>query len=169
ELKVSQSVISRLQQRNRKTGRVTEMHRSGCPLATSHADDRFIVNSALRNRMMNAILQTRLREVRGTRVSCQTCLRARRPTPPGTGVRHRLAWAREHLCLTRNQWASVLFSDESRFTLSRNDGRQFIVCNTGLISSSSTTMPQLIEAASSGNGCWRLAYLKWRGLHFLQT
>uniref|UniRef100_A0A671RVS7 Transposase Tc1-like domain-containing protein n=1 Tax=Sinocyclocheilus anshuiensis TaxID=1608454 RepID=A0A671RVS7_9TELE len=111
-LKVSQSVISRLQQRNRKTGRVTEMHRSGCLLATSHADDRFIVNSALRNRMMKAILQARLRE---------HGLRARRPT---------------HLRLTRNQWASVLFSDES---------------------------------PSSGNGCWRLAYLKWSGLHFLQT
>uniref|UniRef100_A0A8C1PS61 Uncharacterized protein n=1 Tax=Cyprinus carpio TaxID=7962 RepID=A0A8C1PS61_CYPCA len=42
--------------RCRKTGRVTERHRSGCPLATSHADDRFIVNSA------------HLREVKGTQV-----------------------------------------------------------------------------------------------------
>ncbi len=42
ELKVSQSVISRMQQRHRATGRVTEMHRSERPLATSHVDDRFI-------------------------------------------------------------------------------------------------------------------------------
>ncbi|KAJ8352617.1 hypothetical protein SKAU_G00240930 [Synaphobranchus kaupii] len=63
ELRVSQSVISRLQQRYRETGRVTERHRSGRPLATSHTDDRFIVNSALRNRMMNATqLQAHLRE-----------------------------------------------------------------------------------------------------------
>ena len=54
ELRVSQSVISRLQQRYRESGRVTEGHRSGHPLAISHTDDQFIVNSALRNRMMNA-------------------------------------------------------------------------------------------------------------------
>uniref|UniRef100_A0A673FQF7 Transposase Tc1-like domain-containing protein n=1 Tax=Sinocyclocheilus rhinocerous TaxID=307959 RepID=A0A673FQF7_9TELE len=113
--------------RDTETGRVTERHRSGCPLATSHADDRFIVNSALRNRKIN---------VRGTRVSRQTIrnclhqhgLRARRPArvPDHTTRhrRHRLAWAREHLRWTRNQWASVLFSDESRFTLSRNNGHQ---------------------------------------------
>ncbi len=62
ELKASQSVISRLQQRHRETGRVTERHRSGHPLATSHADDCFIVNSALWNRIMNATqLQARLK------------------------------------------------------------------------------------------------------------
>uniref|UniRef100_A0A3B1IPN0 Tc1-like transposase DDE domain-containing protein n=1 Tax=Astyanax mexicanus TaxID=7994 RepID=A0A3B1IPN0_ASTMX len=137
ELRVSQSVISRLQQRYRETGRVTERRRSGRPLATSQADDRYIVNNALRNRMMNATqLQARLREVRGTQVSRQTIrnrlhqhgLRARRPARvPDHTTRHRhhrLAWAREHLRWTRDQWASVLFSDESRFTLSRNDGRQ---------------------------------------------
>uniref|UniRef100_A0A667WJH9 Transposase Tc1-like domain-containing protein n=1 Tax=Myripristis murdjan TaxID=586833 RepID=A0A667WJH9_9TELE len=127
----SQSVISRLQQRYKETGRVTERHRSGRPLATSHTDDRFIVNSALRNRMMNATqLQAR------TQVSLQTIrnrlhqhgLRARRPARvPDHTTRHRchrLAWAREHLRWTRDQWASVLFSDENRFMLSRNDGRQ---------------------------------------------
>uniref|UniRef100_A0A3B3QRZ8 Transposase Tc1-like domain-containing protein n=1 Tax=Paramormyrops kingsleyae TaxID=1676925 RepID=A0A3B3QRZ8_9TELE len=121
ELRVSQSVISRLQQGYRATGRVTERHRSGRPLATSHTDDRFIVNSALRNRMMNATqFQAQLREERGTQVSRQTirncshqcCLRARRfARVPDHTTRHR----RHHL------WASVLLSDESRFTLSRND------------------------------------------------
>ena len=73
EFRVSQSVISRLQQRHRETGRVTERHRSGRPLATSHADDGYIVNNALRNQMMNATqLQARSREVRGTQVSRQT-------------------------------------------------------------------------------------------------
>uniref|UniRef100_A0A667WGJ7 Tc1-like transposase DDE domain-containing protein n=1 Tax=Myripristis murdjan TaxID=586833 RepID=A0A667WGJ7_9TELE len=131
---VSQSVISRLQQRYRETGRVTERHRSGHPLATSHTDDRFIVNSALRNRMMNATqLQAHLREVRVSRQTIrnrlhQHGLRARRPARvPDHTTRHRchrLAWAREHLHWTRDQWASVLFSDERRFMLSRNDGRQ---------------------------------------------
>ncbi|KAK7883877.1 hypothetical protein WMY93_027000 [Mugilogobius chulae] len=62
ELEVSQRVISRLQQRYRETGRATERRRSGRSLATSCADDRYIVKTALRNRMMNAIqLQARLR------------------------------------------------------------------------------------------------------------
>ncbi|KAK7902220.1 hypothetical protein WMY93_018989 [Mugilogobius chulae] len=34
------------------------------------------------------------------------------------------ALAREHLHWKRDQWASVLFSDESRVTLSRNDGQK---------------------------------------------
>uniref|UniRef100_A0A3Q3G5H9 Transposase Tc1-like domain-containing protein n=1 Tax=Kryptolebias marmoratus TaxID=37003 RepID=A0A3Q3G5H9_KRYMA len=105
-------IISWLQQTYRETGRVRERHRSGCPLAKSHTDDCFVVNSALWNRMMNATqLQAHLREVRGTPLSRQTirnCLHLR-----GLHRRHRFAWAREHFCWTRDQWASVLFSDES--------------------------------------------------------
>uniref|UniRef100_A0A3Q3W3U1 Uncharacterized protein n=1 Tax=Mola mola TaxID=94237 RepID=A0A3Q3W3U1_MOLML len=84
ELRVLQSVSAGC---NRETGRVTERHRSGCSLATSHVDDRIIVNSTLQSRMIATQLQASLREVR--------------------------AWARLHLHWTRNQWASGLFSDES--------------------------------------------------------
>uniref|UniRef100_A0A672MYD0 Transposase Tc1-like domain-containing protein n=1 Tax=Sinocyclocheilus grahami TaxID=75366 RepID=A0A672MYD0_SINGR len=113
---LSQSVIIRLQHRYRETGRVTERHRSERPLATSHADDSFIVNSALWNQIMNCTqLHAHLREMRGTRVSRQTIrnrlhqhglrvvlddLQGYLTTPPGTGV-----IVREHLCWTRNQWA----------------------------------------------------------------
>ncbi|MED6259771.1 hypothetical protein ATANTOWER_030588 [Ataeniobius toweri] len=38
--------------------------------------------------------------------------------------------------------------------------------NTGLISSSSMTMLQLMEVASLGNGNWKLGYLEWSDLHF---
>ena len=77
-----------------------------------------------------------LREVRGTQASHQTiwnrlhqhglCARwpARVPDHTTRHRRHRLAWAKEHLHWTRDQWASVLFSDESRFTVSRNDGQE---------------------------------------------
>uniref|UniRef100_A0A665V7J6 Transposase Tc1-like domain-containing protein n=1 Tax=Echeneis naucrates TaxID=173247 RepID=A0A665V7J6_ECHNA len=84
---------------------VTERHRSGRPSATSHTDERFIVNSALRNQMMNATqLQAHFREVRGTQVSRQTIRNRLRQR----GLRRHLEWAREHLCWTRDQWASVL-------------------------------------------------------------
>ena len=35
----------------------------------------------------------------------------------------RLQWAQRHLCWGRQQWARVLFSDESRLNLSHHDGR----------------------------------------------
>ncbi|MEQ2297700.1 hypothetical protein AMECASPLE_037325 [Ameca splendens] len=46
-LTVRHGVISRLQQRYIRTGRITERHRSGHSLATSHTDDCLIVKSAL--------------------------------------------------------------------------------------------------------------------------
>ncbi|MEW8547198.1 MAG: transposase [Candidatus Thiodiazotropha sp.] len=53
---------------------------------------------------------------------------ARRPYKgPILTRRHRvqrLQWARRHLPWTRNQWANVLFSDESRFNVSMVDGRK---------------------------------------------
>uniref|UniRef100_A0A3Q3WPP8 Uncharacterized protein n=1 Tax=Mola mola TaxID=94237 RepID=A0A3Q3WPP8_MOLML len=65
---------------NRETGSVTGRHRSGDSLATSHADDRFILNSILLNWMMNTTqLQARLSKVR----------------------------AMEHFRWTRNQWLNV--------------------------------------------------------------
>ena len=82
------------------------------------------------------VLQSRLREVRGTRVSRQTIrnrlhhfgLRARRPlqvTPLTDRHRRlRLQWARDHMTWNIQQWSSVLFTDESRITLHRNDGHQ---------------------------------------------
>uniref|UniRef100_A0A3Q3XEF2 Uncharacterized protein n=1 Tax=Mola mola TaxID=94237 RepID=A0A3Q3XEF2_MOLML len=107
-----QSVISRLQQRHRETGRVTERHRSGRPLATSHADGCFNVNSGLRNQMMSANqLQARLREVRGV---------------PDHTTRHRLhllAWAREHLRWMRNQWLRGTLRIHFLITYIRNQMR----------------------------------------------
>lgn len=38
-------------------------------------------------------------------------------------MRNRLEWAREHLEWNDEQWRSVLWTDESRFTLDFNDGR----------------------------------------------
>ena len=38
--------------------------------------------------------------------------------------RLRLQWARDHVTRNIQQWSSVSFTDESRITLHRNDGRQ---------------------------------------------
>lgn len=73
-----------------------ERRRRGHPLATSHTDDCFIVNSALQNQMITATqLHAHLREVRGNLVLHQTiwnclhqrCLHAR--WVPNHTTRHR--------------------------------------------------------------------------------
>ena len=137
ELGVSQSVISRLVYIFRDTGSAGERPRSGAPRGTTRNVDQYLRTYALRNMDLTApVLQSRLREVRGTRVSRQTIrnrlhhfgLRARRPlqvTPLTDRHRRlRLQWARDHVTWNIQQWSSVLFTDESRITLHRNDGCQ---------------------------------------------
>lgn len=136
-LGVSQSVISRLLARHQATGSVQERPRAGAPRATDRNDDQYIRTYALRHRTVtSSTLQDRLRQFRGTRVSRQTIrnrlhrfnLNGRRPlrvTPLSQRHRQaRLAWARAHVRWTLQDWSKVLFTDESRITLHRNDGRQ---------------------------------------------
>ena len=133
---MSHSVIQRLRERFNSTGSTVERSRSGRPRATTRNQDRYLVNSALRDRSLNAtILRGMLRRATHTNISVQTVrrrlheqnLHARRPAVrPRLTQAHRLrrlAWARQHVRWTRQQWASVLFTDESRFTMSFHDGR----------------------------------------------
>uniref|UniRef100_A0A3B4ADK0 Transposase Tc1-like domain-containing protein n=1 Tax=Periophthalmus magnuspinnatus TaxID=409849 RepID=A0A3B4ADK0_9GOBI len=126
ELGVSQSVISRLASRHRTIGRVCERPRSGN-----------LRTYALRHRYATATqLQACLRDVRGTRVSRQTIrnrlycfgFNARRPlqvTPlTPRHCRERLQWAQDHVTWTMQHWSTILFTDECRVTLHRNDGHQ---------------------------------------------
>ncbi|GFV62778.1 transposable element Tcb2 transposase [Trichonephila clavipes] len=57
-------------------------------------------------------------------------LYARRPVVcvplDGRQRKNRLYWAREHVSWTQQQWASVLFTDESRFTMESDSGRLLI-------------------------------------------
>ncbi|GBN95822.1 Transposable element Tcb2 transposase [Araneus ventricosus] len=79
-----------------------------------------------------------LYEATGTRVSRvtvskklhETGLFARRPAVcvplTSTNRRVRLAWCREHRDWSMDQWATVLFTDESRFSLNTDSRRTFI-------------------------------------------
>ncbi|GFU89484.1 paired domain-containing protein [Trichonephila clavipes] len=50
----------------------------------------------------------------------------------GRQRRNRLCWAREHVSWTQQQWASVLFTNESRFTMESDSGRLLIWRNSAL-------------------------------------
>ena len=135
-LAVSHSVIVRLIQRFATTGLIQEQQRSGRPRVTTARQDRFIQFHALRERTSTANdIRRRLQASSNTVVSDQTVrnrlhernMRARKPAiRPVLAERHRNArtvWCNQHLRWTRQQWAQVLFSDESRFCLQPADGR----------------------------------------------
>lgn len=133
---VSHSVILRLWHRYQETGSLRRRAGQGRKRKTTLRQDRFIVNIALRRRTSTARdLKNDLRRATGVLVSDQTArnrlreygLNSRRPVrKPRLTLAHRrarLAFATQHINWTMDQWSSVLFSDESRFRLTRCDGR----------------------------------------------
>ena len=135
-LGVSHPVIMRLRDRWLNTGRVEEQPGRGRTRSTTRQQDRFIVITCLRDRSATArVLRDQLRHASNVNISTQTVrnrlhesnLRSRSPavrpilTPAHRA--HRRAWAARHRRWTRDEWATVLFTDESRFTLRFNDGR----------------------------------------------
>ena len=138
--------IERLVQRLRVTGRVNDRPRSGRPRVTTPRQDRFMTLSHLRNRHLTAsetannTLGSHNRHIHPDTVRNRlrdNGLRARRPYVglPLTPVRRqrRLAWLQAHS--PRNfpmrQWRRVFFTDESRFTLYRSDGRRRVYRRRG--------------------------------------
>ncbi|GFU97998.1 transposable element Tcb2 transposase [Trichonephila clavipes] len=110
----------------------------GRPRATTPAEDRFLALSARRRTTTVPQLVANHFQASGRRISATTVrnrlhnagLYARRPVVcvplNGRQRRNRLCWAREHVSWTQQQWASVLFTDESRFTMERDSGRLLI-------------------------------------------
>ncbi|KAK7093882.1 hypothetical protein V1264_007565 [Littorina saxatilis] len=135
-LGVSHYVVVRLHQKFQATNSVLERPRSGRPKKTTQREDRFIRRQALQQRGATAnIIRGQLRVATNTNVSTKTIrkrlhevgLRSRRPAVrPRLTAAHRqarLAFCHNHARWTRQQWADVLFSDESRFNLHHHDGR----------------------------------------------
>ena len=117
-LGVSQSVVSRMWNRFITTGNVRHLHAGGRERSTKEVQDRFLVVQARRHRFDNATtLRRDFQNATGVRISTQTIrnqlhdagLRSRRPAirVPLTRyhVQMRLAWARDHVTWTQNDWA----------------------------------------------------------------
>ncbi|GFT95790.1 transposable element Tcb1 transposase [Trichonephila clavipes] len=112
---------------------------SGRPRGTTPADDRYIVLQARRNRRQTAgKIARHTTQVTGRPISRFTVARrlhggglfARRPVRcvPLTPAhrRRRSLWCREHRNWRDNEWGRVLFTDESRFSLSSDSHRILI-------------------------------------------
>ena len=139
QFRVNESTTSRLVQRLRATGRLTDHLRSGRPRITTQRQDRRIRLVHLRNRLRTATETAR--EVIGThghRVCPRTVrnrlqefdLRPRRPYigPNLTPMRRqrRVQWLRAHAPnrFPLADWRRVMFSNEARFSLQWSDRRQ---------------------------------------------
>ncbi|GFV90622.1 transposable element Tcb2 transposase [Trichonephila clavipes] len=119
-------------------------HGGGRVRSTTPAEDRYIVLSAKRNRRTTSQqVANQFLAAPGKQISRKTVARrlrggglyARRPVVCVSLTRQhrtaRLQWCREHHNWTGQDWACVLFSDESRFSLSSDCRRQLIWRESG--------------------------------------
>ncbi|GFU57977.1 transposable element Tcb2 transposase [Trichonephila clavipes] len=141
---IAHSVVSRLWKSFKTTGMCSRWHGGGRVRSTTPAEDRYIVLSAKRNRRTTAQQVTnQFLAASGKQISLKTVARrlrggglyARRPVVCVPLTRQhrtaRLQWCREHHNWTEQDWACVLFSDESRFCLSSDCRRQLIWRESG--------------------------------------
>ena len=124
--------VRHLRQCYRETGWTADRPRSGRPRVTTPAQDRYIRTSHLWDRYRMATTTARVTPgMHNPSMSAQTvCNRlteACRPVVRQVLNKHhrqqRRLWAQTHRRWTRQDWQKVLFTDESRFCLTRGDGR----------------------------------------------
>ena len=133
--------VRRLGQGYRETGRTTDRPRSGRPRVTTSAQDRYIRTSHLRDRYRMATTTAQVTPgMHNPSISAQTVhnrlrearLKAYRPIVRQVLTRHhrqqRCLWPQTHRRWTRQDWQKVFFPDESRFCLTRGDGRICVYC-----------------------------------------
>ncbi|GFV38436.1 transposable element Tcb2 transposase [Trichonephila clavipes] len=139
EFGIAHSIVSRLWRQFQTTGTAIRGFSSGRPPGTTPADDRYIVLQARRNRRQTTgEIARHTTQATGRPISRFTVARrlhggglfARRPVrcvplTPAHRRRHSL-WCREHQNWRDNEWGRVLFTDESRFSLSSDSHRILI-------------------------------------------
>ncbi|GFX32003.1 transposable element Tcb2 transposase [Trichonephila clavipes] len=139
EFGIAHSIVSRLWRQFQTTGTAIRGFSSGRPRGTTPADDRYIVLQARRNRRQTTgEIARHTTQATGRPISRFTVDRrlhggglfARRPVRcvPLTPAhrRRRSLWCREHRNWRDNEWGRVLFTDESRFSLSSDSHRILI-------------------------------------------
>ncbi|GFX47335.1 HTH_Tnp_Tc3_2 domain-containing protein [Trichonephila clavipes] len=139
EFGIAHSIVSRLWRQFQTKGTAIRGLSSGRTRGTTPADDRYIVLQARRNRRQTAgEIARHTTQATGRPISRFTVARrlhggglfARRPVRcvPLTPAhrRRRSLWCREHRNWRDNEWGRVLFTDESRFSLSSDSHRILI-------------------------------------------
>jgi transposase len=123
-------------ERYRENGTVTSASRSGRPQILSDRDKRHLERIVRSNRQQTTRqIRNNFVESSGTAVSFETVRRAlweagygsrvaaRKPFISPKNQRDRVRWCRERKMWDEEDWKTVIWSDESRFTLFMNDRR----------------------------------------------
>lgn len=129
----TKATVHRLRNRFNQTGQTSDRPRSGRRRVTTPREDRYLVNIHLRDRFKtatssaaNALDHPMSRQTVSRRLRAAG-IRAYRPyRVPFLTNRHkrlRLQWARLRQRWRICDWRRVLYTDESRFCISRADGR----------------------------------------------
>ncbi|GBN69017.1 Transposable element Tc1 transposase [Araneus ventricosus] len=132
-------VVCNLWKQFQDTGSIERKPGQGRPIANTATEDRYLSIIARRNRGARSSLlfrdlyaatETRVSRVTVSKRPHETGVFARRPAVcvplNSTNRRVRLAWCREHRDWSMDQWATVLFTDESRFSL-KTDSRRTLI------------------------------------------
>ncbi|KMQ83819.1 paired box protein and transposase domain containing protein [Lasius niger] len=139
KLKVSKTAVHNTIVRKRETGSLADRVRSGRPKATTSAEDRRIITMSKRNRRMTASeICAEINESRENRVCVTTvknrllehglrgCVAVRKPLLRKVNKVKRLEWAKKHRDWAFEDWAKVLWTDESKFEVFGLKRRVFV-------------------------------------------
>ncbi|GFV04847.1 transposable element Tcb2 transposase [Trichonephila clavipes] len=169
EFGIAHSIVSRLWRQFQTTGTAIRGFSSSRPRGTTPTDDRYIVLQARRNRRQTAEeIARHTTQATGRPISRFTVARRLRggnlfPRRPVRCVpltpahrRRRSLWCWEHRNWRDNEWGQVLFTDESRFSLSSDSHHILIWRERGSRNHSSN----IIERYRYGGR----GVLVWRGI-----
>ncbi|GFT02488.1 transposable element Tcb2 transposase [Trichonephila clavipes] len=120
EFGIAHSIVSRLWRQFQTTGTAIRGFSSGRPRGTTPAEDRYIVLQARRNRRQKAGEIAMIYNTGDwtTDIAFYRCQK--------TARWWRSLWCRKHRNWRDNEWGRVLFTDESRFSLSSDSHRILI-------------------------------------------
>ena len=132
--------VRELEKKVKETKSLSDRPRSGRPKKTSPREDRNIKFNSLQDRFLPATKLAKniapnylkkkvtARTVRSRLIKAGLPARTPRKKPKlsSTHIKARYEWAKEHLECLEEDWKTVIFSDESPFTLFQWAGKQYV-------------------------------------------